>query len=266
LGTEHVVDKTSVVNSLMYNSHAYNTVSPHFLNLLRSKVWADFVREVKNQLAAEEILRDPSYADLGGSWDPDGEAASTAAAATAATLTAARGAEEEEEETLEEDVEEEEGEREEDEQEEGEESDYRELQQHLVRKHRHPQQQQHRKESASPTTFRGEGLRSPAEGSGKRKAPSSPLLLPESSPAKKNGKFVFAAPSAPTTLRLTPAAKKSPSAAASAPGSSERRLPTLSGNVRRRPTAAEAAAAAAAAKLRRGSVQTEESSAASDSE
>jgi hypothetical protein len=62
LGTDNIVDKTSVVQGLSYNADAYNVSLPHFLGLLGSQEWSEFCDEVKRHLQAAAAKSDPSYA------------------------------------------------------------------------------------------------------------------------------------------------------------------------------------------------------------
>jgi hypothetical protein len=190
LGIDTVVDKTSVVEGFLYSANAYNTTVLHFIGLLQSQAWNDFVQEVKEQITSEDdkyasqILAEPD-------WNPQEE--------------------EEEEEEVRYELEAEEAE---------------------VRRRQQPPARQHVRRSAEPaastyespvsskrgpnilkrrTLDRDDGSSGSSSGThaaAKRRLLETSSQLPASSPVKKNAKFVFATPAAPTTLRLATSAKK----------------------------------------------------------
>jgi hypothetical protein len=267
--TDAIVDKTSVVDGFSYDKFAYNVTICHFLGLLKSKVWADFVEEVRNQLAGIGDIAASLAVDFDDDWNPE------------EVEPAEQEEEEEEEEGHREAAEHQSQEhqrrqRQQQQQQQQQEEEAQEakrlsvlhrMQQSLLQKQQ--QQNVHQQQSQSEIRkLQQAALDSPSwsgEWAGNRPVKLSQVLkrkiapatqLPSPSPVKKNAKFVFKTPSAPTTLNLSASDKKSPPAAAAAAGRSQ-------------PSAAAAAAASGRrvpASKRSSSLQTDESSAASDSE
>ena len=83
LGTDQIVDKTSVVKGLTYNSDAYNVALPHFLNLLASDEWHNFCQEVRGHLAAVTATSDPFYGAAAAAFNTADFEAQEAAASVA---------------------------------------------------------------------------------------------------------------------------------------------------------------------------------------
>jgi hypothetical protein len=61
-----LVDKTGLIDGLIYNGDAYNTHLPHFLGLLGSKEWGRFCAQIRGHLQAVEAKSDRSYEDAVG--------------------------------------------------------------------------------------------------------------------------------------------------------------------------------------------------------